>query len=214
MRRWIGIALVVGIAVGGYECVRAWRGRAPFNSDRVAAAETRMWQAYYAQQPQALALELTVLLHTAFGMEPETAKETVGNLAQAALVFKYEGGGPVVQEHLEAAYGSIKEAIGATWDAKEAAEAELAWWVARRTEGRNDPELVGRKIAHLYEVLAGFSNAHIEKAGQLRAEAAAMRDRGGLVGPSASWKAVENKLRESYRELAIGLREGGYVDHR
>jgi len=63
-------------------------------------------------------------------------------------------------------------------------------------------EQVGEKIAELYAILYGDTRPGFAKAGELRAEAAALRDQGGA---NADWPKVEALLRESYRALADAL---------
>lgn len=82
------------------------------------------------------------------------------------------------------------------------ARAELGWWVARRTPGRNSPAQVGAEIANLYALLYGKTNPNLQKAGLLRAKAAYLRDQGGN---SPDWQEVERLLRESYEALVVGL---------
>jgi hypothetical protein len=62
---------------------------------------------------------------------------------------------------------------------------------------------VGRLIAELYAKLYGRTNADIEQAGLLRAQAAALRDAGGV---NADWARVEQMLVESYTRLAKGIK--------
>ena len=64
------------------------------------------------------------------------------------------------------------------------------------------PEQVGAAIANLYAVLYGETNSSFQKAGLLRAQAAHLRDQGGI---NADWVQVEALLQESYRELAAGI---------
>jgi hypothetical protein len=63
------------------------------------------------------------------------------------------------------------------------------------------PEQVGAAIANLYAVLYGETNSSFQKASLLRAQAAHVRDQGGV---NADWEQVEALLQESYRELAAG----------
>jgi hypothetical protein len=61
---------------------------------------------------------------------------------------------------------------------------------------------VGHLIGVLYAKLYGTSNEHIAKAGLLRAQAAALRDAGGL---DADWVRIEAMLLDSYTELRLGI---------
>jgi hypothetical protein len=100
---------------------------------------------------------------------------------------------------LTEAYKAIRIATGMRFDEAQAARAELAWWVARRTPGKDSAENVGQKIAELYSVLYGKDHPSFGKAGLLRAQAAKLRDAGG---EGADWVKVEELLLAFYRELA------------
>ena len=120
----------------------------------------------------------------------------------AAATFAFRGGkknvGGIVND-VEKAYAHIRAATGQDFDPHEAAKAEVAWWVARRTPGHNSVEEVGSIIAELYAILYGQSNPDIEYAGYLRAKAARVRDK------SADWVEVEKLLQQSYTHLLAGI---------
>jgi len=183
---------------------RRWLG--PFDPDRIAASETRMWQAYYRRDAQSLGREMVTLLRKQFGLSLADSIEVGKDLAGAAMAFQDSSrNSDQVLPGLERAYARLKKVSGGTWDAAEAARAELDWWTARRTPGRDSAEEVGRAIVQLYAILYGKTNAHIERAGLLRAQAAELRDRGG---ERADWAEVERLLRESYRALCRGIQSG------
>ncbi|MBE7558266.1 hypothetical protein HS125_04715 [bacterium] len=174
----------------------------------LAEAETRMWQAYYGDDPKLLATELVSVLREQYGLSYLRAAQIGSDLLDATLAFQrnrdnYE---EAVLPHLERAYGRLRSAHGGSWDAGEAARAELDWWAARRTPGRDNPEEVGRAIARLYAILYGKSNARIQEAGYLRARAANLRDRGGLAGPDGDWSEIQRLLEQSYTALVDGVR--------
>lgn len=171
-----------------------------FDSAAIAAAETRMWKAYYGKDPKGLFNELTTTLQEQFGLSGWRSKQVAMHLAAGASRFAgmrehYES----VLPDVEKAYAIVKKCTGADYDPAEAARAELAWWVARRTPGKNSVEQVGQSVAHLYEVLYGKTNPQIERAGYLRAQAARVRDK------TSDWPQVEEILGESYAELVVGL---------
>ncbi|MFQ5787979.1 MAG: hypothetical protein ACE5H1_08355, partial [Thermodesulfobacteriota bacterium] len=117
---------------------------------KVAAAETRMWQAYYAKNHIALRQALINLLRSQFGISASDAKDIGVILASAAMKFEFAESNYklTVLPDLERAYSLLKNKLGISFDSKEAAGAELDWWVARRTPGRDSVEGVGRLIAH------------------------------------------------------------------
>ncbi len=172
---------------------------------KVAAAESRMWQAYYANDHVALRQELTNLLRSQFGISASDAKDIGVTLASAAMKFESTENNYklTILPDLERAYSLLKNKLDISFDPKEAARAELDWWVARRTPGGNSVEEVGRLIAYLYSVLFGRNQPAFERAGLLRAQAAHIRDEGGA---SCNWGMVKRLLHESYQALQEGLK--------
>jgi hypothetical protein len=204
-----GIIIIILILAG---VILFWkfgrRAGAPFNSAEIAASETRMWQAYYGGNPLALNRELVDLLKEQFGFKSKDAQNISASLVLATWNFLHNTGSyeKEVLPNLVSAYTQIRDVVGGIWSPEEAAKAELEWWVNRRTPGKNSPENVGKSIAKLYSILYGKTNPHIEKAGLLRAQAAALRDRLGLSRKnSKEWDEVEKLLEESYASLIVGI---------
>lgn len=195
--KWGMLAVVLVLAGSGLRFVF---GRPSFNADKVARAETRMWQAYYTGDKTKLGLQLIAQLRGQYGLSLFEAKEVGELFARSALKFRSASGDwdQVCLPDLTKAYSLIKQATDARFDPGKAARAELAWWVARRTQGQNSAQQVGEKIARLYGLLYGKDFQAYEKAGLLRAQAAELRDSGGK---DADWVLVEDLLRKSYREL-------------
>ena len=137
-----------------------------------------------------------------FGLTIFEAIDVSRNLANAATKFREATGAYESQTlpELVAAYTKIRDHSGAKFDPNEAAKAELAWWVARRTPGRDSPEQVGAEIAKLYAILYGSGKEEFRRAGLLRAQAAHLRDQNG-----GEWDKVESLLRESYEILKSGI---------
>ncbi len=177
-----------------------------FDATAIAEAETHMWQAYYTGDGETLGLEMVVLLREQFGLSLKSAYEVVQPMARGAMAFARAQGNYEAEAlpHIEQSYRRIAQACGkeSEWDAKALAQKELDWWVARRTPGQDSPEQVGAIIAELYTMLYGKTNDHIEKAGLLRAQAAALRDEGGL---NADWPKVQELLVASYTALLEGI---------
>lgn len=174
-----------------------------FDSVKIARAETRMWQAYYTRDYKKLGLELVLLLRHQFGLSYAESLLVARDLATAAATFQPSASGlGNIQQSLESAYARIGRAVGGQWDPRAAARAELAWWVARRTPGHDSVKEVGQDITRLYAILYGRTNPDIEQAGRLRAEAAALRDSGGI---NADWPRVQNLLEQSYAALVRGV---------
>lgn len=184
----------------------AWPdARFEINPDKIAAAETRMWKSYYSRDLETFRQELVNLLQGQFGISPHEA-QAVGE-PFAGAVMRFESAGSRYQHtvlpSLKLAYSHLKQKVAISFDPEEAAEAELDWWVARRTPGKDSVEAVGRLIARFYTTLFGDIQPAFERAGLLRAQAAHRRDKGGA---QCDWNMVEQLLRESYQALREGLK--------
>ncbi len=171
---------------------------------KAAAAETRMWQAYYTNDHVALRQELTNLLRNQFDISVSDADEIGELLASAAMKFESTKSNYklTVLPDLELAYSMLKNKLDVSFVPEEAAKAELDWWVARRTPGSDSVEEVGRLIANLYTVLFGENQPAFERAGLLRAQAAHIRDEGGAL---CDWSEVEQHLQKSYQAMQEGM---------
>jgi hypothetical protein len=191
------LVLVVAGTFTAFKCYQ--RGTQP-DAGRIAAAETQMWKAYYTLDLGGIHGELIKLLQAQFGISLDDADPVARNLATAAM--KFETGGANNETEIKAdlvrAYRRIAVVTKRNFDPQKAAQAELAWWVARRTPGRNSPEEVGKLIGSLYSVLYGSEKPEFAKAGILRAQAAHLRDQGGM---NCDWSAVERLLKSSYQTL-------------
>ena len=82
---------------------------------------------------------------------------------------------------------STKDWTHAGYDPAVVARAELAWWVARRDPRTSSVDNVGALIAEEYALFYEVPVTRVAEAGRLRAEAAALRDRGGQ---QADWAAI------------------------
>ena len=190
----VTVLLALGLGIGFWS--RSFRP----DPNAIAAAETRMWQAYYAADPVRLHGELVMLLRSQFKASPEEANAVAQRLVMAAWKFEtsadnYEA---LVLPDLEAAFDQIRQLTKRSFDPKEAAKAELAWWVARRTPGQDSPQQVGQKIGAVYAILYGSDEPGFTEAGILRAEAGKLRD---SQGPACDWRQVEALLQRSYQTL-------------
>lgn len=202
LKSLIIIVVVALLCAAGYQGFSAGPVLEP---DEIAAAETRMWQAYYARDLQKLHSEMSALLQAQFRLSSADAERIAKSLVSAAMKFtisraNYE---QVVLPDLEVAYLQLRAVLNRSFDPREAARAELDWWIARRIPGRDNPQQVGERIAKLYAIIYGAERPEFLQAGVLRAEAARLRDRGGV---NCDWTAVERLLRRSYRVLvdAVG----------
>jgi hypothetical protein len=132
-----------------------------------------------------------------------TATGQAFHLARAASTFaELRSGYEVVLPDLESAYDTAARWLGARFDPKDVARAELAWWVARRVPGRNSPEQVGQLIAEEYVLVYDAPLADMAQPGVLRAEAGALRD---AQAQQPDWETIRQLLTNSYRQLRTNL---------
>ena len=174
-----------------------------FNPDRLADLEVRMWQAYYAKERVRLFGLLVTMLHEQYRYSWATATVEAFHLARAAAMFgDLRGGYEVVLPDLEAAYSTAKSWLGAGFDPRAVARAELAWWIARRIPGRDSPEQIADLIADEYALLYETDRRGVLNAARLRAEAAALRD---AEAQAPDWETIGRLLQQSYRDLLASL---------
>jgi hypothetical protein len=205
LRTIIAVIAVVVVA-GGYVLTAPASGSRSireFEPDRLADLELGMWQAYYAKENVRLFGLLVTMLREQYHYSWVTAVREGFHLARAAATFgNLRGTYDVVLPDLEAAYGTAQRWLRAGFDPRAVARAELAWWVARRIPGQNDPKQVGSLIADEYAMLYEAPRPTVERAALLRAQAAALRD---AQAERPDWKTVGDLLRESYRDLHAGV---------
>jgi hypothetical protein len=174
-----------------------------FDPDRTADLELGMWQAYYRKEKLRLFALLGTLLHEQNRYPWSKATVAGFHLARAAAVFgDARGDYERVLPDLVRAYAIARDWTGSGFDPEQVARAELDWWVARRTPGRNAPSQVGALIAEEYARLYEVPREAVARAAALRAEAAALRDRGGA---QADWNTITVLLHDSYRALRMAL---------
>ena len=201
-RKLTSWTLIAVLATGAVVAFRAPSGPhtlTRFDPDRIARLELEMWQAYYAKQRLHLFTLLVTTLREQYGYSWARAVQAGFHLARAAADFgDLRGNYDQVLPDLESAYDIARTWTSSTFDPHRVAEAELAWWVARRTPGQSDPATVGRLIGEEYAALYAVPYDRVAKAGLLRAEAGHLRDQGGA---HADWDRVHALLIESYRAL-------------
>jgi hypothetical protein len=210
-RRPLALALlviVIGVAIGGYVTVPPGgrRSLAEFDASRLADLELRMWQAYYAKQNVRLFALLVTMLREQYHYSWAVAGREAFHLARAAATFgnarsDYEQ----VLPDLETGYATAQRWLAAPFDPRAVARAELAWWVARRIPGQNNPDHVGDLIADESAMLYAVPRDDVMHAARLRAEAAARRD---AHATAPDWTTIGRLLDQSYAELhhAVGKR--------
>lgn len=176
-----------------------------FDPYRLADLELEMWQAYYEDDTVRLFRLLVVALREQYHYSWATAASAAFDLARAASTFadarfNYQS----VLPDLESAYTTARDWLDASFDPAEVARAELAWWVARRTPGKDRPDQVGGLIADEYAMLYETSRFAVLRAARLRAEAAALRDQ---QAAAPDWDRISSMLTESYVALHEALNQ-------
>jgi hypothetical protein len=200
-------AVVVALALGGYAATSAPAGPRSlthFDPQRVANLELQMWQAYYDKENLRLFTLLVTLLREQYHYSWTTAAREGFHLARAAARFgnarsNYEA----VLPDLESGYATAQQWLQAGFDPAAVAKSELAWWVARRTPGRNSPMQVGDLIADEYALLYAVPRDVVLESARLRAQAGALRD---ATADEPDWNAVARLLTASYVQLAKAVR--------
>ena len=174
-----------------------------FDPYRVADLELEMWQAYYDEEDVRLFRLLVVALREQYHYSWVNAASAAFDLARAASTFadlrmNYQS----VLPDLESAYTTARDWLDAGFDPADVARAELAWWVARRTPGKNRPDQVAGLMADEYALLYETSRSAVLRPALLRAEAAALRDQ---QAEAPDWDRVGRLLTESYVALYEAL---------
>jgi hypothetical protein len=146
---------------------------------------------------------LVVTLREQYDYSWINAVSAAFDLARAASTFAdLQSNYATVLPDLESAYTTARDWLDAGFDPAEVARAELAWWVARRTPGKDQPDQVGALIADEYALLYETTPSSMMRAGQLRARAAALRDQ---EAEAPDWETIGNMLTDSYVELHTAL---------
>ncbi|MEX1170721.1 MAG: hypothetical protein WEE50_11320 [Chloroflexota bacterium] len=182
-----------------------------FDPDELARLETRMWKAYYRQQPARLFVLLVQALRAQAQVSWLRALRASLLLTRAAAGFARSGGD---YERFAPDIGRGYRTLGLPdhVNVEAVARHELRWWVVRRELGLSAGEAAGDAITDLYAALYDIPREQVAEAGRLRGLAAEVRDRGAHAdpdGPKAPgttyWPEVARLLRDSYRGLSAAL---------
>ncbi len=205
MKRALVAAVIVAafILAFAFTPPRGPRSMRRFDPDRLADLEVRIWQAHYSKEKGRLFGLVVTRLHEQYRYSWATATREGFHLTRAAATFgDLRGNYDQVLPDLETAYAEAKSWLGAGFDPRAVARAELAWWVARRVPGRNSPEQVGALMADEYALLYETSRDRVATAALLRAEAGALKDDHAA---QPDWEAIRQLLERSYRDLLVSL---------
>ena len=198
----MSVVVIAVLALGGYAAVSPPPGprtMREFDPHRLADLELRMWQAYYAKQNVRLFGLLVTMLHEQYHYSWATAAREGFHLARAAATFgNARSNYDQVLPDLTDGYTTARDWLHAPFDPAAVSRAELAWWVARRVPGQNDPANVGALMADEYAMLYGVPRDAVLHAATLRAQAGRLRD---VEAAAPDWTTVGRLLDQSYAEL-------------
>jgi hypothetical protein len=201
------VIVLLVLAAGIYVATHAPAGPRSlhqFDPERLASLELETWQASHAMERVRQFRTLVVLLREQYNFSWTTAaREAVHRLDAAATFAAARGNYGVVLPELEEAYTTARNWTGADYDPAAVARAELAWWVARRTEGQDSPGHVGDLMAVHYGLLYETTPRAVSRSTQLRARAEALRD----AAEAPDWDAISRLLTESYEALHAAVGE-------
>jgi hypothetical protein len=203
-----GVIVLLLVAAGIYVATHAPEGPRSlyqFEAERLASLELETWQASHDRERLRLVRAMVVLLRERYNYSWTTALQEAIHLLDASATFAAARGNyAVVLPDLEAAYTTARDWTGAEYDPAAVARAELAWWVAGRTEGSDSPAHVGDLIAIHYGLLYETTPGSVSRAAQLRAQAAALRD---TQDEAPDWDEISRLLTESYDALHAAVGE-------
>jgi hypothetical protein len=204
------IITILLIISSGY--LMAMPFRAPMDTQRLAHLETGMWRAYYEQDYVRLSYRLYQLFREEFNLSTMQTIKAAWYATQAAKAMRelpgttsHESYQNKIIPSLSNFFSVIKEEVGGDWDPKIIAEAELEWWITRRSPEHNDIKKIGQQISRVYVLLGGIDNEYIQRAGFLRARAAYIRDQQKITSGKVEWKLIEHLLKFSYDNLQRGM---------
>lgn len=196
-----------------------------FDPKEIALEEVSAWKDYYNNDITGLMKHLSHALIMEFKLNQLTVwGKVIPQLIMAASKFKklpddspqeiYE---KKVLPHLVKAYEGIRNAMHGNWDTYQAAQTELEWWIYRRDKQTANPEIVGKKITELYQLIYGHHDQqHFIRAGYLRAVAGRYHDLGKKVWNSLyaqDWIIMQRILELSYQEMLLGIQANQMQKH-
>ncbi len=189
----------------------------------LAEHEVETWKAYYKKDVAAVRKHMTQMLKLQYDIETEETSlkvssefaSVIGKFAHMSQEASDKDYKTEILPGLIQAYTVLKQKIEASWSPEKVAEADLTWWRERRREKTSDVRIVGKSIAHLYELLYGKEGKQsFEKAGYLKAIAAQYRDQCQDQWEGAQdsdWLQIQSFLQRSYEELSAGIKKAPLI---
>lgn len=177
-----------------------------FDPVRLGTLETRMWQSYYGHEHIALFLQMAELLRDQYHFPVLRSYMGAYHAASAAFRFKggstrldYEKARPALLRYFEL----VRRTGNIAFDAPQAAELELEWWIVHREHARHTEMDLGRACGAAAAALYAVPPEKTLEHGLLRARAMLLRDMQEDAGTlsASGWASIESLLHQSYQSL-------------
>ena len=123
--------------------------------------ELRMWQAYYAKERVVFAL-LVTMLHDRTTTRGQQRRERASILHVPQRDRRHAGELRERPAGPWSAWYASHGMVDAEFDPGAVAQAELAWWVGRRTPNQDSPEQVGGLIADTWALLYDVPRGQVQ----------------------------------------------------
>ena len=171
-----------------------------FSPESVAELETTMWRAYYRHDFFRLFWLLMKLFKQQFGTRAITNLRLAYHSAIAAKAFRKTGNEKTTLRSLEKYYKLLSRRSGENFNAAQAAETELNWWVVHRyPENGSLAEALSKNMAVLYSLPIKSLFAY----GKYRAQAMHLRDTAAHKNKNEpDWLSIQKALNSSYTALS------------
>lgn len=176
------------------------------DGSEVGALETSMWRSYYGHQPVRLFVQLSQMLRRQYSMPFWSSCLGAWHAARAAVAFQKgrdRAGYELALPDLESFYTLIRRGSRDPFDTRQAARAELEWWIIHRERARYSPGELERSLAELQAHLYRQPGADFADHARLRAEAMLLRDRRAEAGGvrEQDWTRIGTLLDGSWSSL-------------
>jgi hypothetical protein len=215
-KRYRRIALVgmgLGLLVAGDLLVPRRTDPRRFEPGVVASLESAMWRSYYDMDRPGLAVGMTRLLRSQFDFRPLRAVVVAFWAMIAAATFQrgrslraYRRALPALRRFFVA----VERDSVVSFDAFEAADRELNWWIIHRDVARRGRPELERALAGASSIVYGVPEDALAEHAALRAEAMLLRDEWAARDSVTDdeWARITDLLRKSWGSLRAATYAG------
>ncbi|HLZ27969.1 MAG TPA: hypothetical protein VKV73_11690 [Chloroflexota bacterium] len=177
-----------------------------FNPDRVAAAESAGWRAYYDRRWLKLVQLIATLNQEQFHIPFPLSYVGAAHIARASRSWApVDHDLAAVQTHLVRYYRMARRHSGLQFDPRRAAVAELRYWVAhRRLIDNPDKSDFIDAMTVLHSELFGVPAERMRESAEWRVAANNTVDQitsGRSSNVDADWRRIEEELTQCYRSI-------------